>query len=186
VAWHWYSVADGNLESYVAAYHTGDRVDEALTKYAYVDYTDATQAKVSEDQVISLRLSALILKLLVILNTRPSLVVPGALERPMKLKHGKIKHGEIWSPNVIGAAYKVQRAEPVGTHASPRWHWRKGHLTHQRKGSLKTPDFVSVSDLPRRDDGQVDWDNISLETKEKFWACHERRWLEPTLVNFNE
>jgi hypothetical protein len=59
-------------------------------------------------------------------------------------------------------------------------------LTHQRRGSFKNEDFVKVSALPRRQDGQVDWDNVSLETKEKFWACHERKWIEPTLVNFEE
>lgn len=186
VAWQFYDVAHGHLESFVSAYHVTEHVNEAIGNYPYTDYTGAPEAHVAADENSLRQLAALVLKLLVILNTRPSLVMSGSIERKLKMKHGKVKHREIWSPSVIGATYRAQRQEPVGTHASPRWHWRKGHLTHQRKGSLKSPDFVSMSSLPRRENGQVDWDSISLETKQKFWACHERKWLEPTLVNFTE
>ena len=185
VAWQWYCVQNGNLESYVACYRTGDRVNEAMAKYAYVDYTDGPADKVAEDRAMIDRLSGLILKLLVILNTRPSLVVPGVLERPLKIKHGKIKHCAIWSPNTIGAAYHVQRAAPVGTHASPRFHFRRGHITHQRIGSPKACDFVSVNSMPRREDGEIDWSAATEETKQSFWRCHRRVWLEPIPVNLD-
>ncbi len=88
---------------------------------------------------------------------------------------------------MIGAAYKVMRSLPQGgTHASPRWHWRKGHITHQRKGALKNPQFVPVSALPRSEKGEVDWERVTPEQRAQFWACHERKWIEPTLVNFEE
>jgi hypothetical protein len=58
------------------------------------------------------------------------------LSRPQLVERGKAsgkrsKRGaEFWSPNIIGARYVVQRARvvgAVGTHASPREHWRRGH-----------------------------------------------------------
>lgn len=188
VGWHWYTFdGQGNLGSYVGAYHRSDRVDLAVASRDYVDYThDSTPEQVKSDKEASELLSALMLKLLVILNTRPSLVVPGTCERKAKLS-GKHPKSELWSPNIIGGAYHIIRG-PVGTgtHASPRWHWRKGHLTHQRKGAFNNPDFISINSLPRTEKGEINWEVVSPETKEKFWACHERKWLEPTLINFDD
>ena len=49
-----------------------------------------------------------------------------------------IKNGparEEWTPNWIGRAYRVQRADGDGTHASPRLHWRRGHYRRQACGT---------------------------------------------------
>ena len=187
VGWHFYryAPATGMLENFTASYHLDKRVDEAITSYSYTDYTEATDTvKMKEDENVLNKISALVMKLLVVLNTRPSFVVPGKVTRPAKMKHGKLKYCELWSPNVIGAAYKIMRGAPGdGTHASPHWHFRRGHLTHQRRGSMKNPDFIKIGSLPRCEDGQIDWLNVDAETKTKFWACHERKWLEPILVN---
>jgi hypothetical protein len=80
----------------------------------------------------------------------------------------------------------VLRLPGTGTHASPKTHWRKGHLTHQRIGSTKAIDFVAVSALPRREDGEIDWLTVPEETRSAFWRFHKRTWIEPTLVNFDE
>ncbi len=190
VGFMFYSWNKGRMGSYVNAYLKKDRVDEAITKYAYTDYTYGTPEQNKDDERATQLISSLMFKLLVVLNTRPALVVPGKMARPQK-RHPKtqaVTQTELWNPNIIGAAYKVirQPTAPTGTHASPRWHWRRGHITHQRRGSFKNPDFVSIGSLPRREDGEVDWLQVSQETRERFWACHERRWLEPTLINFDE
>jgi hypothetical protein len=82
------------------------------------------------------RVSALMLKLLVVLNTRQTLVEYGTCVRPQRFKHGRVKQHELWSPNLIGWRYQpAQSVEPQGTHASPRPHWRRGHVRNQPCGS---------------------------------------------------
>jgi hypothetical protein len=63
---------------------------------------------------------------------------------------------------------------------------RKGHITHQRIGSSKATDFVSIGSLPRREDGEIDWLAVTEETRNAFWRSHKRVWIEPTLVNFDD
>ena len=186
VCWHVYGWDKGKLGSYVASYHTEDRVSEVITKYAYTCYTDDGQEAIQQDHEMLNRVSSLMLKLLVVLNTRPSLVEVGHKERPALIKHGRLRPA-LWAPTMIGANYHVIRSGPAqGTHASPRLHWRRGHLTHQRIGSPKSPDFVSIDVLPRTPEGLVDWDVADPEVKKKFWASHKRVWLEPVLVSMTE
>jgi hypothetical protein len=96
------------------------------------------------------------LKLLVVLNTRSSLIEYGSCERPQRFKHGRIRKREIWSPNLIGSQYRpTPAAESQGTHASPRIHWRRGHIRKQPHGPGRIerkliwiePVLVGVSDL---------------------------------------
>jgi hypothetical protein len=152
VSWQHYSWKDGNLESFVSCYFREDRVDEAISNYAYTDYTHAKdEAGIATDQEVTDRLSALMLKLLVILNTRPQLVEEGECVRPPRIKHGRVKHRELWSPNLIGRSYRSIREAPGGgTHASPKVHWRRGHVRSQPHG-------------PR-------------------WALRKPVWIEPVLI----
>jgi hypothetical protein len=140
VGWQFYCWQDGNLESFVSSYLRQDRVDEAIANYAYTDYTGIKDAAgIATDKQVTDRLSALMLKLLVILNTRPQLVEAGRCVRPQKIKHGRVKHCELWSPNVIGRGYRTLRDERGGgTHASPRAHWRRGHVRSQPHGSHRS------------------------------------------------
>jgi hypothetical protein len=141
-------------------------------------------AKVQADKELTERVSALMLKLLVILNMRPSLITHGARERPRKVKHGRDWKSELWSANFIGCGYRLAR-ERQGTHASQRSHIRRGHVTWQVTGP-RTPDlFVSASVLPRNEQGGIDWEKIAPETREKFLRCHKRLWLEPVLIGGN-
>ena len=137
VAWWFYSWANGNLESHASSYRREDRVDETIAKYGYTDYTGLKdEFGVQADKEMTDRLSALMLKLLVVLNTRPSLVEQGQCVRPERIKHGRVKHHELWSPNVIGWRYQaaVERGGN-GTHTSPRLHWRRGHVRRQPYGA---------------------------------------------------
>lgn len=179
--------SNDGLGSWVSAYRKADRVDEAITKYAYTDYTFADAKRVEADQQATQKVATLVFKLLVVLNTRPALVEPGGIERSEKrhAKTGEITRSELWRANMIGATYRVLRQPGTGAHASPRTHWRRGHLTHQRIGSTKAPDFIAVASLPRREDGEIDWLAVSDETRRAFWRCHKRTWIEPMLVNFD-
>jgi hypothetical protein len=78
------------------------------------------------------------IKLLVVLNTRPNLVERGQCVRPRRIKRGRVKQRELWSPNLIGWRYRVASASPAGTHASPRLHWRRGHIRNQPFGMGRT------------------------------------------------
>jgi hypothetical protein len=188
VAFMFNAFAQATLGSWVSANRKADRVDEAITKYAYTDYTFSDSAKVAVDEQTTQKMATLILKLLVVLNTRPALVKPGGIERSEKRhpKTGEITRSELWQANVIGSKYRVLRQPSTGTHASPKWHWRRGHLAHQRIGSTKATDFVAVSSLPRREDGEIDWLVVPEEARRAFWRFHKRTWIEPALVNFDD
>jgi hypothetical protein len=192
IAFQFHTYNRGLMESYVTSWLKRDRVNETASKYRYTDYTEALPEKVDSDRITTEKIGALLLKLLVVLNTRPGYVEPHKLQRKAKFSKKNVPYQtELWSPNIIGFNYKPQRQEaPAGTHASPRFHWRRGHITHQRVGSFKSPDFVSIASLPVIEDGvnkgQVDWLKVSDETRAAFWRCHARRWLEPTLINFEE
>ena len=147
VAWQFYCWQDGNLESFVSSYMRQDRVDETISNYAYTDYTEIKdEAGIATDKEVTDRLSALMLKLLVILNTRPQLVETGRCVRPQKIKHGRVKHCELWSPNLIGRCYRTIREDQGGgTHASPRAHWRRGFVRNQPHGphrSMRKPVWI--------------------------------------------
>ena len=139
VAFYSYACLDGRLESFVSSYWKEDRVDEIVQKYSYTDYTGADAPKIQEDKECCERLSVLMFKLLVVLNTRPNLVEPGNCVRSARTRKGKPR-SELWSPNIIGAKYRVlrERTAPTGTHASPRLHWRRGHLRNQAHGPGRT------------------------------------------------
>lgn len=189
-AWHFHTYSKGQIGSYVSGFWKKDPIDYALTRYGYTDYTGGPAERVKDDQEITERMNALMFKLLVVLETRPALVETGVVQRAAKTnkRTGEVEQSELWSPNVIGFKYKAVRhaADQQGTHASPCWHWRKGHITHQRVGSLNSPDFVSIASLPHRPDGEVDWIQVPDDTRARFWRSHKRLWLEPTLINFDD
>ncbi len=140
IGWQWYAMGDRGLESFVSSYFRGNRVNEAITNYGYTDYTLVKdQDGVEADRVATDRLSSLMLKLLVVLNTRPNLIERGSCIRPEKVKRGRVKHHALWSPNLIGWRYQPARSqESTGTHASPRMHWRRGHIRNQPHGPGRT------------------------------------------------
>ncbi|MHC1767357.1 MAG: hypothetical protein AB9869_24280 [Verrucomicrobiia bacterium] len=135
VAFWWYACVEGRLESFVSSYWKEDHVGQVVQRYAYTDYTGADALKAKADKERCDLLSALMLKLLVVLNTRPNLVEPATRLRAAGTRKGKARTA-LWSPNIIGRHYQVlrDRTAPTGTHASPRLHWRRGHLRNQSHG----------------------------------------------------
>jgi hypothetical protein len=139
VGWHYYAHDGEHLELFVTLFPRDNPVDEAILRYGYVDYTGMRdQAGVEADKALTDRVSALMLELLVVLNTRPNLVERGQCVRPKRIKRARLKQRELWSPNLIGWRYRVASAAPAGTHASPRMHWRRGHIRNQPHGTGRT------------------------------------------------
>lgn len=83
------------------------------------------------------------------MNAKPELVEKGKLLKRV-MKAGQAPR-EFWSPNVIGPKYRLKREVPKidrygkfsadqpkrdlgGTHASPKFHWRRGHWRNQAYG----------------------------------------------------
>ena len=63
----------------------------------------------------------------------PRLLIPVAAHAPSD------KHCELWSPNLIGRCYRTLRDERGGgIHASPRVHWRRGHVRSQPHGQRRS------------------------------------------------
>lgn len=182
VAWHHVLWEQGNVGSYLSAYWTRDRVADTVTKYTYTDFTGRhDEARIMVDEERSNKISGLMLKLLLVLNMMPHLIETGTIQRKEKVKKGIVRQA-LWNPNIIGGKYRVSTSgQGDGTHASPRMHWRRGHVAfvaRRKKGA----DFLSVGVMPRRTDGNIDWDRVTPEQRELFWSCHERKWLEPVLV----
>lgn len=84
-----------------------------------------------------------------VMNAKPELVEKGKLLKRVSRAKDEVK--EFWSPNIIGPKYRLKREVPRidrygkfsadqpkrdlgGTHASPRYHWRRGHVRQQAYG----------------------------------------------------
>lgn len=181
-AWAWPTWVDGHLESYASSYWEADRL-ASMSDYQYVDYTGVSeeQAKVSENSVN--RVSLLIAKLLAVLTMREALVRPGKCVRPAATRKGNTKPA-LWSPNMIGEGYRLLTAAGSSREGrSVSVHFRSGHWTYQVIGARE--DLLPVTAMPRTAEGQIDWPNVSEELRTKFFRCHVRKWIQPTLVGGN-
>jgi hypothetical protein len=121
--WVYYALKGTRAEVFISPYRTKGKLSEALTGYTYIDYKDAESGRIEEDKTFTERVSALMLKLLVVLNMQGSLVIHGKQERPQRIKRGKVFKRELWITNFIGQGYRMPR-ERQGRHASPRTHIR--------------------------------------------------------------
>ena len=185
IGWFYHAWANGRPECFVSAYLMKDKLAEGITGYTYTDFMGEGAAKVQADKELTERVSALMLKLLVILNLRPSLITHGTQERPRRVKHAREWRHELWGANFIGRGYRMAR-ERQATNASPRIHIRRGHVTWQVTGPRTADAFISASTLPRNDRGSIDWTQAAPEVREKFMRCHKRLWLEPLLIGATE
>jgi len=91
---------------------------------------------VQEDGAFANRVFMFVVKMLLVMTARQSYVETGVEQRPAKMKHGRLRDA-LWSPNYIGRAYKAKSEDggAGGTHASPRLHWRRGHIRNQPHGT---------------------------------------------------
>jgi hypothetical protein len=185
IGWFYYAWANGRPECFVSAFLTKDKLAQAITDYTYTDFMGEGAAKVQADKELTERVSALMLKLLVVLNMRPSLITYSTQERPRRVKHAREWRHELWGANFIGRGYHMAR-ERQGTHALPRIHIRRGHVTWQVVGPRTSEAFVSARVLPRNDQGGIDWTQVASEVRDSFLRSHKRLWLEPVLIGGKE
>ena len=185
IGWFYHAWSNGRPECFVSAYLMKDKLADGIASYTYTDFMREEAAKVQADKELTERVSALMLKLLVILNLRPSLITHGTQERPRRVKHAREWRRELWGANFIGRGYRMAR-ERQGTHASPRIHIRRGHVTWQVVGPRTAAVFIPASVLPRSKEGSIDWAQVTPEVRENFLRGHKRLWLEPVLIGATE
>jgi len=91
-----------------------------------------------DEKLFNAKVQAFAVKLMLVLNAAHNVTKLGAVARPEKIKRGRRVLEELWHPNLIGWDYRAQRVGPPsdqqGTHASPRMHWRRGHMRNQPYG----------------------------------------------------
>lgn len=107
------------------------------------------------------------LNMMLVMTARPELVESSA---PIKriARKGTTDKVTLYEPRWVGRNYRVRRehAEAIGTHASPRMHWRRGH---QRLAPIGPR--VSIDDEGKR--------HVIPSAARQ----HKSTWIEPILVN---
>lgn len=126
-----------------APYEDATYMEEARYRQEFGEYSlDRTQpdlpAEGEAERVFNLKVQAFVVKLMLALTAQPNFITVGSQSRKAKLKHGRVRD-EIWNPNLIGWEYQAKRVSVVegganGTHATPRMHWRRGHMRNQPYG----------------------------------------------------
>lgn len=90
-----------------------------------------------EDRKLPEKLFRFLYKLFLVLNATGEKhldLQPMLPERPESKVKGRVKDA-LWSPTWIGKSYvPVHAPVAAGHHASPRLHWRRGHVRRQRYG----------------------------------------------------
>ena len=117
----------------VTYHHKRPMADQITNEYDHLE-VDSTNHTVNllelvipnESQFVA-KICSLVAKLILLMGAEPTLVEPGGLMRAGKAKHGK-QVSELWHPNYVGKAYRHAGPGQGGTHASPRFHFRRGHL----------------------------------------------------------
>lgn len=167
-----------------AAWVDSTHYEEELHGFIYEQRkTDLTpdQEKVFMDKALTLAM-----KLILAVACRPGAVEHGKITRPMKVKRGQVVLKELWGPNVIGRAYRIPRQTAPSTEtvtvtrSKPRFTFRRGHYSWVAK-RFKGVEFVSVEQMPHREDGTIDFDAAGTELSDKFRTVHERQWIEGIL-----
>lgn len=123
--------------------------------------------------------------LLLLMDVKPELRDPkGEIQVGMHKKSRK----ELWAPNVLGRGYRYEKQIPGGTHASPRWHWRRGHWREQGIGVLSCRDCSHPRAAHDKDTGRCRYNQCMAKdcTRRYRHEDHYRTWIQPVLVNFDE
>lgn len=167
-----------------APYSDATRYEEVMSPEIDWTLTRARDLPPEEEREISNKIITFTINLLLALTAAPEHIKTGSCERPEQFKRGRLVREALWGPNVIGGDYRIKRSSSAagdGTHASPRMHWRRGHMTHLAFGPRDK--FVSIDTLPKTPEGKVDWPKVPKETLDAFWACHRLHRVEPVLID---
>lgn len=170
----------------IEVFSTADWVDSTRYEEELHGFTVAerrTDLTPEQERIFMDKALQLSMKLILAVSCRPGIVEHGHITRPMKIKRDRVVQKELWSPNVIGRTYRIPRqgvtAAP-GSRSKPRFTFRRGHYAWVAK-RFKGVEFISVDQMPHREDGTIDFDGAGTELSDKFRTVHERQWIEGIL-----
>src|SRR5574337_882309 len=188
-----WNTAQNQTENGLVAWEQDNILAQAAGRYDYTDMCGSDEAAIKYKRETNNMLGNLVLKLLLILSMRKDFIVEGQIQRPEKRdRKGRVEQTELWEPSTIGWNYRLlesrvkegEEGERGVREYTPHQGWikRKGHITHQFVGSREV-DLVSTKSLPKLSTGEIDWSQVPKETQNRFWAQHERKWIEPIWFN---
>lgn len=153
----------------------GEAVDKFYTQ-ADLDFND--------------RCSNILFNLLLLMENKPEII---SREGSRRVGYHKKQRCDLWSPNILGAKYRIERvgldqASERGSHASPRWHWRSGHWREQGYGPLSCVDCGCNHAAHDREDKRCRRnEHLSVQCSGRYrHERYERQWVKPMLVNYKE
>ncbi len=127
---------------------------QVSTKIKYEDVQESIRTRIeadkakhlddkSEVQRFHVYAVELVLKLLIIISTKPHALVDSLDDPPARKqrtrKNGSLKTDALWNPAFIGKGYSAQRlGAGGGSGPGKRMHWRRGHLRNQRYGENRS------------------------------------------------
>ena len=118
-----------DIDQLVQRYTSGD--DKHRSGVWFLEQPDMSP----EDNSLMAEAAHYVFGTLLLMDARPDLVTHGSMQKRVPGKRG-VAPREFWHPNVVGEFYRIRReGESLGgTHASPRFHWVKGHYKHVAYG----------------------------------------------------
>jgi hypothetical protein len=128
---------------------------------------------------VTLKLCSIVPMLLMAMECRPEIV-----ERERRVKSlRRDRCTEVWTPNHIGRAYRVKLSGPDngrGEHASPRQHWRRGHI---RLMPIEHGHRCFCGHTRKLHDGFCMEANCPCKQYRLKYTNTRKHWIEPVLVN---
>lgn len=136
------------LNTLVSAFPHAEPLGGVFDKFGYTDFTQTlTPDAVKSDAECLNKVTSLVLKLLLILGTKPGFVEEGVVTRPAKVKKG-LDRDALWSPAIIGRQFvprrvnaeqddakdEIDRLGVERVRSAMRMHWRAGHMKRQPYG----------------------------------------------------
>ena len=103
------------------------------------DYLEIVPTREEDIELLS-KMFQVSLWLMMVMNAEPQWIEPHTVSchrKPSKA-HDDGWARDLWYPNFLGRNYTLPTIPLGGTHASPRYHPRRGHWTHQPYGPKST------------------------------------------------
>lgn len=150
---------------YAASFPDSDTIGSCITQAEFagpegvLPFIDPDiQTTHEEDMALATKIFSLAVWLLLGMMAAPEHVERASLIRPARVKRGRVVKDELWTPNFIGRQWYVKREYQGGSHASPKFHRRRGHMRWTPVGKGRTQRelrwvkwcFVGVREVERQ------------------------------------
>jgi hypothetical protein len=174
-----------------------NKIDELPESFEWRDFFVGAEgkqiaSKLSDRQnIFANNMVRIVTNLILAMEARPELLTRERFKKHIR----RDRHYEVWTPNVLGAKYRLQYQNGAGhvergEHASPIMHWRRGHF--RRQGVGERIDACVDCNCSRKIHANVDHSGYCQKPDcecEQYVAptqkFHDYKtlWLEPILVN---